>query len=138
MSRNFCVLNVGVVVTPADSNAMPFTDFWAAYPRREARKDALKAWTKLNPSSELETQILAALDWQRERPEWLKNDGQYVPLAGSWIRGERWLDERRNGHERRKPWEDWYERCQHEPKCGSAGIHDIAERIDRNRKAKQA
>lgn len=36
---------------------------------------------------------------------------------------------------RERPSDDWYARCQHVPKCGSAGIHDVAEKIDRNRAA---
>lgn len=105
---------------------MAFADFWAAFPRHEAKKDAQKAWTKLNPSPALEAQILQALDWQRLQPSWLKDDGQYVPLPASWIRGERWEDERRNG-DRRRTAEDYRARlaaCQHVPRCGSSSIHE--------------
>jgi hypothetical protein len=79
-----------------------FSAFWTAYPRHEAKKDAQKAWSKLNPSPELVERIIAALTWQREQESWQKDDGQYIPLPATWIRGERWEDERRVIPERRQ------------------------------------
>lgn len=71
-----------------------FDDFWRVYPKKEAKKDAQKAWTQLHPSLTLQQQILNALSWQRMKPQWLKDDGAYVPNAATWLRGERWTDER--------------------------------------------
>jgi hypothetical protein len=71
-----------------------FDTFWAVYPRRQAKADARKAWERLNPSPDLLAKILAALDWQTQSQAWLKEDGQFVPLPATWIRGERWEDER--------------------------------------------
>lgn len=70
-----------------------FDLFWAAYPRRTAKGDARKAWQKLAPSPALVQEILEALVWQRQQPDWLKAGGQYVPFPASWLRSERWSDE---------------------------------------------
>lgn len=66
-----------------------FSLFWARYPRRVAKQDALKAWLKLKPSPELLSKILDALDWQCE----LWTDPEYIPYPASWLRGHRWDDE---------------------------------------------
>ena len=66
-----------------------FTTFWAAYPRRQARKEALKAWRVLRPNGETQAAILDALRWQV--PSW--PDLAYVPLPATYLRGERWTDE---------------------------------------------
>ena len=66
-----------------------FAAFWAAYPKRQARKDALKAWEELRPTLELQQTILDALKWQV--PSW--PDLAYVPLPARYLRGERWTDE---------------------------------------------
>lgn len=71
-----------------------FAQFWEAYPKRKDKQKALKAFQKLNPNLELFQQILAALDWQKQQPEWLKSNGQFVPLPASWLNGRRWEDER--------------------------------------------
>lgn len=71
--------------------AQGFSGFWARWPRKHARKDANKAWEKLNPDHELEKEIHAALDWQI--PIFEQRDPQYIPLAATWLRGERWTDE---------------------------------------------
>ena len=70
-----------------------FDAFWAAYPRKTAKGDARKAWQKLNPSDALVAAILSALDWQKNQPQWLKDDGQFIPYPATWLRGERWEDE---------------------------------------------
>jgi hypothetical protein len=69
-----------------------FDQFWAAYPKRVARKDAMKAWQQVHGARHLDA-ILAALDWQRQQESWVKDGGQYIPLGASWLRGERWTDE---------------------------------------------
>jgi len=70
-----------------------FDVFWRAYPRREGKKDAQKAWSQLRPDENTMRAILAALDWQRTLPGWLKDDGQFIPLPATYLRGERWTDE---------------------------------------------
>jgi len=78
-------------------NSDGFDRFWAAYPKRKAKADARKAWAKLNPSVELTDTIIDALAWQSRQPDWLKDDGQYIPFPATWLRGERWEDEPTEG-----------------------------------------
>ena len=66
-----------------------FDAFWAAYPKRKAKKEARKAWADLRPTATLQAEILAALVWQTE--EW--SNPLYTPLPASYLRGERWTDE---------------------------------------------
>jgi hypothetical protein len=73
--------------------AESFERFWRAYPRRVSKKDARKAWAQLALTPELVDRIMAALDWQRRQPQWLRDGGQFVPYPASWIRAERWDDE---------------------------------------------
>lgn len=101
---------------------MTFDDFWALYPKREAKKDARKAWMQLNPTAEVERQIVAALAWQVESEQWTKDDGQYIPLPATYLRGERYLDERRTGVDRRarsieQQRATWAFQCPHTPLC---------------------
>lgn len=71
--------------------AQGFSGFWDRWPRKHAKKDATKAWQKLNPDHALEEKIHAALDWQI--PIFEQREPQYIPLAATWLRGERWEDE---------------------------------------------
>lgn len=69
-----------------------FARFWAAYPYRVAKKDARRAWLKLNPPPELVDRICAALAWQSV--EWAKKADWYTPpYPASWLNAERWTDE---------------------------------------------
>ena len=67
---------------------MSFELFYSAYPRKQAKKDAQKAWKQIkNPPLEM---MLSTLAWQKKTKQW--QDG-FIPLPATWLRGERWLDE---------------------------------------------
>lgn len=70
-----------------------FDEFWAAYPRKEGRKDAAKAWVKLKPTADLLATILAALALQSKTPKWLEKGGQFIPYGSTYLNGERWNDQ---------------------------------------------
>jgi hypothetical protein len=52
--------------------------------------EARKAWGALRPNEALLDRMLQALEWQVE--EW--DDPRYIPHPSTWIRGQRWNDER--------------------------------------------
>lgn len=81
--------------TKKDSSVsdMLFNRFWAAYPRKKGRQDALKAWEKLAPDMELCRVMSAALKWQKQSEQWLKDGGRYIPYPGKWLRQRLWEDE---------------------------------------------
>src|SRR5258708_2855806 len=82
-----------------DSYAMVSEDdpgwmrFWNAYEKRSSKKDARKAWATLNPSPQLVDQMVTALAWQFQQPDWVKQDHTFAPLPATYLRGERWTDE---------------------------------------------
>jgi hypothetical protein len=108
-----------------------FQAFWRVYPRREAKQDALKAWGRLNPSAALVTEILDALAWQTQRDDWTKDDGRYVPLPASWLRGQRWEDEPPKRQEQTRSAGGILRECPHTPRClarWACGQRQILER----------
>lgn len=74
-------------------NDANFARFWAAYPKRVAKKEARRAWAQIRPDALTVDRILTALAWQCQQPAWTKDDGQFVPYPASWLRAERWEDE---------------------------------------------
>jgi hypothetical protein len=67
-----------------------FAEWYAAYPRREARGKALKAYRAARKKADREI-LLAAV--KQSRPEF--SDPNYTPLPASWLNAERWLDEKK-------------------------------------------
>ena len=107
---------------------MTFDDFWALYPRHDAKKDARKAFDRVPLS--VHDQIAAALEWQVHREEW-QDRVQYIPLPASWLRAERWEDERRSGSDRRTSKGGIQLDCPHTPRClarWACGQKQLAER----------
>lgn len=80
----------GVVRKPKpDPDAEPagFAEWYAFYPRKDAKRDAIKAWRDLNPDTSLQLVMQAAAR------NWPKNpDPTKIPLPATWLRGARWND----------------------------------------------
>ena len=115
----------------AGADSEGFEDFYQAYPRKKAPKDALKAWVSLRPSVELRACIMAAVEAQRA--ELLARDPLRVPYPATWLRGEQWKNEpdqppaaatggRRIALQAPTYDANW---CQHEPRCTSRDWHAI-------------
>ena len=73
-----------------------FAAFWAAYPRKEAKRKAVEVFARLSPDKLTLDAILAAVERQKEcgclRPRVV--DGRsVVPHASTWLNGRRWEDE---------------------------------------------
>lgn len=67
--------------------------FWAAFPKRVAKKEARQAWATLNPDARTVDRMLETLAWQVRQPAWVKDGGAFIPYPASWLRAERWTDE---------------------------------------------
>lgn len=74
-----------------------FAEFYAAYPRKAARVDAVKAWGKLKVDEPLFAAIMAGLEVAKRSPDWVKDGGAFIPYPASWLNGRRWEDEIKPG-----------------------------------------
>lgn len=71
-----------------------FIEFWKAYPRKESKADAWKAWSVHVAKNKIENAtIISAIEWQRKSNQWTKDNGQFIPMPATWIRGHRWEDQ---------------------------------------------
>jgi hypothetical protein len=78
----------------ASAGTAGFALFWAAYPRKTARAQALKAFEKLAPSTDLLDEIIVAVQQQCTWADWRRDDGRYIPHAATWLNARRWEDEK--------------------------------------------
>ncbi|QXH68591.1 helix-turn-helix domain-containing protein [Pseudomonas asgharzadehiana] len=81
-----------ILCTPEAELGEAFEVFWKLYPNKKSKKDARKAWDKLEPDAELRLTLMTALGNHRLSRDWTKDDGQFVPMASTWLNGERWTD----------------------------------------------
>lgn len=70
-----------------------FEGFWKAYPKKIGKGAAQKAWGKVRPSQGLISQILGAVEIQKQCEQWQKDGGQYIPNPATWLNQKRWEDE---------------------------------------------
>ena len=70
-----------------------FERFWTAYPRKEAKQAAKKAFDKINPGEELLNTMLAAIARWKVTTQWTEKGGQFIPHPATWLNQRRWEDE---------------------------------------------
>lgn len=67
-----------------------FDRFWQAYPRKVAKKDALKAWSALKVDEALADAIVKGVKEWSKTQQWRQNAGQYVPYPATFLRRAQW------------------------------------------------
>ena len=85
-----------ISISSTDEN---FLKFWKAYPRKDGKEDAFKAWKALNPNAELQQTILDDIS-RRLAPNgtWYRTERKFIKMAGPYLRGRRWEDEGLSTH----------------------------------------
>jgi hypothetical protein len=80
--------------SPATSAAEPadgFDAFWAAYPRKEDRADAIAMWNRLSPNKTQRAVLRATLEMRKASAEWA--DPGNIPSPAAWLRDQHSPDE---------------------------------------------
>ena len=70
-----------------NNRSCAFEEFWALYPRKQAKAPAEKAWRKLK-DPEREAAVASLTSWP------FPTDKQYQPLPATWLNQRRWEDEK--------------------------------------------
>jgi hypothetical protein len=69
-----------------------FDKFWAIYPRKDAKKDAEKAWEQTTRNRPGIDALIPILIRKISENEWTKDRMTFIPLPATWLRGHRWED----------------------------------------------
>lgn len=73
-----------------DRLARDFEIFYAAYPKKRNRPDAVKAFAKVSVPVEV---LVTAIERLLKTDEgWRKEGGRYIPYPASWLNSEGWND----------------------------------------------
>jgi hypothetical protein len=68
-----------------------FDVFWGLYPRKLARKDAEKAWSKIPPQKQ--TDVIQAVKNHSRLWKQQETEKKFIPYPATWLNGVRWEDE---------------------------------------------
>lgn len=97
------------LINPSGDYTPAFLLFCCAYPsrngKRPGKRPTFKAWSKAVeviketlPGQTKETilleQCLVALDWQVKHESWTKDNGQFIPMAATYLNAESWEEEK--------------------------------------------
>lgn len=67
-----------------------FDVFWAMYPKKTGKANAVKVWDRIAPDSVLAAEICSAVETQKTWRQWREG---FIPDPERWLKGQRWLDE---------------------------------------------
>lgn len=70
-----------------------FDRFWKAYPRKEGKAAAAKAWNDIQPDEALVARMVSAVEAKKRSPEWTQENGKFIPHPAKWLSERRWEDE---------------------------------------------
>jgi hypothetical protein len=82
---------LGAALIPRLDKTAGFDEFWEAYPKKKAKAEALKAWTKNECWKAAGNIITDVSNRVKVDPSWA--DKQYVPNGATYLNGKRWEDE---------------------------------------------
>ena len=72
--------------------SLPFLLFYAAYPRKQAKDDAWKAWRVLQLDTEVKA-VTASVEEHKTWQAWKEDAGRFIPYPATFLRSGRWKDE---------------------------------------------
>lgn len=75
---------------PAPTATQEFEDFWKAYPRRQDKGDARRAWYETHRIRPPMADLLAAIEAQKLTDQWARG---FIPNPAKWLRNEAWANE---------------------------------------------
>ena len=75
-----------------DTLITSFEEFWKEYPRKVSKETARKKWLKLKPDEKLAYEIMQSLQLVKKSPQWVKDNGQFIPHPTTWLNQQRWND----------------------------------------------
>lgn len=92
---NTNVLNTNILNTKLikENTKENFETFYKAYPRKVGKANVEKWFNKNKPNDELFKLIMSKLDMFKKSPDWLKQNGQFIPYPTTWLNQKRWEDE---------------------------------------------
>ena len=70
-----------------------FETFWVEYPKKVAKVNVKKWFTKNKPNEELFNKIMNGLGKFKNSEDWSKDNGKFIPYPSTWLNQERWEDE---------------------------------------------
>lgn len=73
-------------------NSELFDRVWKEYPKKVGKEEARSAFSKLEPSELLVSQIISALALCKKTSQWQDSDGRYIPHFSTWLKQKRHLD----------------------------------------------
>jgi len=71
-----------------------FQEFWMAWPKHHRKVDkqaCLNRWAKMACADDAE-KITTMVIWLKTQPEWLKDNGGFIPMPKTWLGRQPWLE----------------------------------------------
>lgn len=81
------------ITTGRSTLASRFERFWAVYPKKVGKAEALRRWEKLRPDEQMTGRIVEAVTAQAQSDQWRKEGGQYIPNPTTWLNRGGWEDQ---------------------------------------------
>ena len=72
---------------------MRFARFWDIYPNKKGKDAAKKIFMNLDVTDELLSRMISAIKQQMHSPQWVQDNGRFIPFPETWLSRAQWEDE---------------------------------------------
>ncbi len=84
--------NTNSQTSPQAYSTSAFEQFWQAYPLKNAKPAALRAFNAAQLDAPMLADVLRDIARRKEEPEWQKAGGQFIPNPANYLAQRRWQD----------------------------------------------
>ncbi|MFC9768889.1 hypothetical protein [Rhodococcus jostii] len=77
-----------IPAAPSNDYPIAFEDFWAVYPKKDQKRDALKAWKSAIKRADNDELIAGAHRYAQDP----NRSDTFTKLGAGWLRDDMWLD----------------------------------------------
>ena len=115
----------GYAIPTAEFRPDDFEQWYAAYPRHDARDAAIPAWQKAIEENRLPalSVLLETISWQIPANDWFAWNKKHIPLPASYLNASRWQDEKPAPQPQPQPM-NGYPRFQQTGKLQGEALHE--------------
>ena len=75
-----------------------FDKFWETYPKKSGKGYAKDCWNRISGVEEKLPKMLETINWQKQSEQWMRDNGQFIPMPSTWLNQERWDDQPVNNY----------------------------------------
>lgn len=106
-------MNQAVKIEGEEEYTAEFLEFWAVYPKKVGKGDALRKFKQLITSKEKKERVILSVEKHKKTPRWTEDGGKYIPNPATFLHQRRFDDDVETPEEKVEKAKAEIKKCEH-------------------------